>query len=210
MLIRSGTTNILLLVALEILTVASSSSLSSPFPTKLLQSRPFRPTLQGRKTFSLRLRGGVEGEDLSADQQFEQLSRDSKVYMAKIAEQAERYDEMVKATRSIAKMGVDLTVEERSLLSVAYKNVVGTRRARAPSNLPSSNSWKIISSIEQKETDDEKLVLIREYLAKVEGELSDVCRDIISLLDKFLIPSAKEDEPKVLFVRIFLPAMLTT
>lgn len=50
--------------------------------------------------------------------------------MAKIAEQAERYDEMVKATRSIAKMGVDLTVEERSLLSVAYKNVVGTRRAR--------------------------------------------------------------------------------
>ncbi|EKX40191.1 14-3-3 protein [Guillardia theta CCMP2712] len=192
MLLRSGTTIILLMVALEILTVASSSSLSSPFPTKLLQSRPSRSTSLAAKVFALRLRGGVDGEDPAADQQYENLSRDSKVYMAKIAEQAERYDEMVKATRSIAKMGVDLTVEERSLLSVAYKNVVGTRRA----------SWKIISSIEQKETDEEKLALIREYLAKVEGELSDVCRDIISLLDKFLIPSAKEDEPKVFYLKM--------
>ncbi len=57
--------------------------------------------------------------------------RDNNVYMAKMAEQAERYEEMVKATRAIAKMGLDLTVEERSLLSVAYKNVVGARRARS-------------------------------------------------------------------------------
>ena len=38
-------------------------------------------------------------------------------------------------------MGVDLTVEERNLLSVAYKNVIGARRA----------SWRIVSSIETKE-----------------------------------------------------------
>ena len=38
-------------------------------------------------------------------------------------------------------MSGELSVDERNLLSVAYKNVVGTRRA----------SWRIISSIEQKE-----------------------------------------------------------
>ncbi|MGB1602549.1 MAG: 14-3-3 family protein, partial [Promethearchaeia archaeon] len=117
---------------------------------------------------------------------------ESKVYIAKMAEQAERFEEMVSATKSIAKMGVDLTVEERSLLSVAYKNVVGARRA----------SWKIISSIEQKETDEQNLSLIRTYLVKVEKELSDVCREIISLLGTYLIPSAAEAEPKVFYLKM--------
>merc|ERR1712045_898535 len=67
--------------------------------------------------------------------------REDKVYKAKLAEQAERYDEMVEAMKNVASMDVELTVEERNLLSVAYKNVIGARRA----------SWRIISSIEQKE-----------------------------------------------------------
>lgn len=61
--------------------------------------------------------------------------------MAKLAEQAERYDEMVSFMKEVAKLGLELTVEERNLLSVAYKNVIGARRA----------SWRIVSSIEQKE-----------------------------------------------------------
>ncbi len=61
--------------------------------------------------------------------------------MAKLAEQAERYDEMVDFMKKVAALKVELTVEERNLLSVAYKNVTGSRRA----------SWRIVSSIEQKE-----------------------------------------------------------
>jgi lipopolysaccharide biosynthesis regulator YciM len=68
-------------------------------------------------------------------------SREQNVYMAKIAEQAERYDEMVESMKQVARLDVELTVEERNLLSVAYKNVIGARRA----------SWRIVSSIEQKE-----------------------------------------------------------
>ncbi len=49
--------------------------------------------------------------------------------MAKLAEQAERYDEMVEAMKAVATTDVELTVEERNLLSVAYKNVIGARRA---------------------------------------------------------------------------------
>ena len=67
--------------------------------------------------------------------------REENVYMAKLSEQAERYDEMVEAMKKVATTDVELTVEERNLLSVAYKNVIGARRA----------TWRIISSIEQKE-----------------------------------------------------------
>lgn len=58
--------------------------------------------------------------------------------------------------KKVAGMDVELTVEERNLLSVAYKNVIGARRA----------SWRIISSIEQKEENkggEDKLKMIREY-----------------------------------------------
>jgi 14-3-3 protein epsilon len=48
---------------------------------------------------------------------------------------------MVTYMKEVAKLGGELSIDERNLLSVAYKNVVGTRRA----------SWRIISSIEQKE-----------------------------------------------------------
>jgi len=72
-------------------------------------------------------------------------SREENVYMAKLAEQAERYDEMVQYMKKVACLDTELTVEERNLLSVAYKNEIGARRA----------SWRIISSIEQKEENKE-------------------------------------------------------
>eukprot|EP00091_Calanus_sinicus_P013996 TRINITY_DN311_c0_g1_i9.p1 TRINITY_DN311_c0_g1~~TRINITY_DN311_c0_g1_i9.p1 ORF type:complete len:130 (+),score=34.17 TRINITY_DN311_c0_g1_i9:316-705(+) len=93
--------------------------------------------------------------------------REDKVYKAKLAEQAERYDEMVEAMKNVASMDVELTVEERNLLSVAYKNVIGARRA----------SWRIISSIEQKEEhkgSEDKLGMIRTYRDQVEKELRDI------------------------------------
>ena len=68
--------------------------------------------------------------------------------------------EMVSAMKAVASMDVELTVEERNLLSVAYKNVIGARRA----------SWRIISSIEQKEENkasEEKLKMIRSYRDQV-------------------------------------------
>lgn len=62
--------------------------------------------------------------------------------------------------KRVAELGVELSVEERNLLSVAYKNVIGARRA----------SWRIVSSIEQKEESkgsEDKLKLTKEYRALV-------------------------------------------
>jgi len=120
--------------------------------------------------------------------------RDNHVYMAKLAEQAERYDEMVTFMKDVAKLGVELTVDERNLLSVAYKNVIGARRA----------SWRIISSIEQKEESKGNtghVEKIKEYREKVEKELSEVCDDIIKVLDDSLIPAATGEESKVFYYK---------
>lgn len=38
------------------------------------------------------------------------------------------YDDMAQAMKSVTETGVELSNEERNLLSVAYKNVVGARR----------------------------------------------------------------------------------
>jgi len=121
--------------------------------------------------------------------------REENVYMAKLAEQAERYDEMVAAMKNVAQLNVELTVEERNLLSVAYKNVVGARRA----------SWRIISSIEQKEKSKENeanVNRIRSYGKKVEKELSDICHDVLNVLDNHLIKSSTSEESKVFYYKM--------
>ncbi|OZJ06912.1 14-3-3 protein epsilon [Bifiguratus adelaidae] len=115
--------------------------------------------------------------------------------MAKLAEQAERYDEMVSYMKDVAKLGMELTVEERNLLSVAYKNVIGARRA----------SWRIVSSIEQKEENkgnEAQVAKIKGYRQKIESELSDVCTDILNVLTTDLIPTAQAGESKVFYYKM--------
>jgi 14-3-3 protein epsilon len=121
--------------------------------------------------------------------------RETFVYVAKLAEQAERYDEMVESMKNVAKLDVELTVEERNLLSVGYKNVIGSRRA----------SWRILSSIEQKEEsrgNDVNVKRIKEYRNKVEAELTDICLDIMVLIDEHLIPSSTAAESNVFYYKM--------
>lgn len=90
-----------------------------------------------------------------------------------------------------------MSVDERNLLSVAYKNVVGTRRA----------SWRIISSIEQKEESkgsDKHVATIREYRQKIETELEKVCQDVLDVLDQALIPKAESGESKVFYHKMWV------
>lgn len=122
----------------------------------------------------------------------ELTEREDNVYRAKLAEQAERYDEMVEFMSHVAKSGGELSVEERNLLSVAYKNVIGARRA----------SWRIITSIEQKEeskASEPKKAMLKEYREKVENELKDVCHEVLAVLEDNLLPQSNPGESKVFY-----------
>jgi 14-3-3 protein epsilon len=114
---------------------------------------------------------------------------------------ANRLAEMVENMKIVASENRDLTVEERNLLSVAYKNVIGARRA----------SWRIVTSIEQKEESKgnaSQVTLIKEYRQKIEAELAKICDDILEVLDKHLIPSAKSGESKVFYHKMYVTAAL--
>jgi 14-3-3 protein epsilon len=61
----------------------------------------------------------------------------------------------------------ELSTAERNLLSVAYKNLIGARRA----------SWRILQSVEQTEmlkNHAQRVKLIRTYRQVVEKELDEV------------------------------------
>ena len=104
---------------------------------------------------------------------------------------------MVENMKRVASSDQELTVEERNLLSVAYKNVIGARRA----------SWRIVSSIEQKEEskgNEPQVAMIKTYREKIETELAKICEDILDVLEKHLIPSAASGESKVFYHKMLV------
>ena len=122
------------------------------------------------------------------------MSREDNIYFARLAEQAERYEDMVSYMKKVAGSGQELNNEERNLLSVAYKNTVGSRRT----------AWRTVSAIEQKEESKGSrfLELIRGYKSKIEHELEDICNDILRTLDDVLIANSTQAESKVFFMKM--------
>ena len=108
------------------------------------------------------------------------------------------YVEMVDFMKKVAKLDVELTVDERNLLSVGYKNVIGARRA----------AWRILSSIEQKEEskgNETNVKRIKDYRSKVEEELTSICNDILTTIDEHLIPSSSTGEFAVFYHKMYPP-----
>lgn len=124
--------------------------------------------------------------------------RSKLVLKAKFAEQAERYDDMAEAMKIVTEMNEELSSEERNLLSVAYKNVVGARRS----------SWRVVSSIEQKtEGGGKRHELTNEYRLQIETELKEVCQEVLDLLDKYLIPKCDMDDAEKAEATVFFLKM---
>uniref|UniRef100_A0A7N9D8W2 Tyrosine 3-monooxygenase/tryptophan 5-monooxygenase activation protein gamma n=1 Tax=Macaca fascicularis TaxID=9541 RepID=A0A7N9D8W2_MACFA len=162
-------------------TAAAAASL--PVPRSQLQPPPPRS-----RRLSRSLRGPSSAK---------MVDREQLVQKARLAEQAERYDDMAAAMKNVTELNEPLSNEERNLLSVAYKNVVGARRS----------SWRVISSIEQKTSADgneKKIEMVRAYREKIEKELEAVCQDVLSLLDNYLIKNCSETqyESKVFYLKM--------
>lgn len=126
---------------------------------------------------------------------YSMASQEDYAYLARLAERADRCDDMLSLMRKMIDLNNVLGVEERNLLAIASKNIVGPLRA----------SWRMIASIEQhKETgsDKQQVFLINSYRFKIEKELKEACEDILGLLDEYLIPAADTEEAFVFYNKL--------
>lgn len=108
------------------------------------------------------------------------------IFLARTAEAAERYDDMCCCMRKVVeycKGQNDMSVDERNLLSVAYKNVIGARRA----------SWRTLNAESESDAHTE---IIKEYKTQVESELKEICNDVLDLLKETLIKQQVIDDIK--------------
>jgi len=90
------------------------------------------------------------------------MSLEENIFMARVAEQAERFDDMVNYLQSVVKCKTDdFTTEERNLLSVGFKNQIGSKRT----------AIRTISAIEQNPKYSKFNEGLGKYKSKIEGEL---------------------------------------
>ncbi|KAG6919407.1 hypothetical protein DXG01_006290 [Tephrocybe rancida] len=120
--------------------------------------------------------------------------REELYYIADLAGEAGRHEDVVKQLKQIIEhYGPRLSTDERSLLSVAYKNVTNTLR----------NSWRIVDVLLKLQSARKgRIQLIQRQRQRIENELAGVCKDIIDLLDHDLLPFASEGEEKVFYSKL--------
>jgi hypothetical protein len=101
------------------------------------------------------------------------------IFKAQLAEHSERYMDMANIMKKVAEFDTPLNADERNLLSVAYKNVVGPLRA----------GWRILHQIQDQEVQKgpTHLAEIQDYKIELSEKLAKVCEDISDLITNVLI-----------------------
>ena len=113
--------------------------------------------------------------------------------MARVAEQAERFDDMVDFLKPILKnKGGDFSVEERNLLSVGFKNLIGGKRT----------AIRTITAIEQNSKYQKFSTSLQQYKKKIEGELQKDCQNIINMIKNDAMKALADPEGKTFFLKM--------
>ena len=129
------------------------------------------------------------------------METDKDLFIAKLAEQAERFEDMVTHMKIVVRsQSGTISSEIRNLLSVAYKNVIGARRS----------AWRILSTIENNEKQKQKeetRLQAQKYRERVELELDDICEDVIQIIDEIVEKNCAGESAEAQNGRVFFHKM---
>lgn len=129
--------------------------------------------------------------------------REEMLFLAKAAEQAERFEEMAGFMRRFVEISAgdekfrEFSQEEANLLAFAYKNAVNSRRA----------ALRVLESMKKHEEIKEfkeiaKITLLKAYKHKIEEELAGFCKEIIAILQEKLLKTTENMERKCFYLKI--------
>ena len=118
---------------------------------------------------------------------------EEKIFLARVAEQAERFDDMVSYLESVLEVkGCDVTSDERNLISVAFKNLISSKRA----------ACRTISAIEQNPKYAKYDSALKDYKTTIENQLIADCERIIAIINNKVLSKPCDGEAKAFFVKM--------
>ena len=94
------------------------------------------------------------------------MSVEENIFLARVAEQAERFEDMVDFLSLVLDVkGAEVTSDERNLLSVAFKNLISSKRA----------ACRTIAAIEQNPKYSKYAAALATYKQSIEAKLTADC-----------------------------------
>lgn len=121
------------------------------------------------------------------------MSVEESIFLARVAEQAERFEDMVNFLKPVLDAkGGEVSSDERNLLSVAFKNLISSKRT----------AWRTIAAIEQNPKYSKFGDSLAQYKKKIEEGLYRDCESIIELIRSKVLSKPIQDEPKAFFVKM--------
>ncbi|KAL3108852.1 hypothetical protein niasHT_015031 [Heterodera trifolii] len=119
-------------------------------------------------------------------------TKEELAYLVNVCKKAKRYDDMVDAIKKLIKLDPNLSVEERTLLSIAYDAVTEARRS----------SWRALFPTEDESLTDEKRQELCRYRVQVKTELMHFCQELLTFINDLLFPKATDAEAKVFYLKM--------
>merc|ERR1712079_58669 len=100
-------------------------------------------------------------------------STEENIFLARVAEQAERFEDMVDfLSKVLQEKGADVTSDERNLLSVAFKNLISSKRA----------ACRTIQAIEQNQKYAKFADALAGYKTEIEKKLMADCQRVVDVI----------------------------
>ena len=113
--------------------------------------------------------------------------------MARICEQAERYADMVDFMKPVLEVkGAEMSVDERQLTCVAFKNLVNSKRV----------AWRTVKAVQNNVKYQLYIDSIKEYQGKLEDGIFADCQQIITIVQNHIIKKKGNGEAKAFFLKI--------
>jgi len=120
-------------------------------------------------------------------------NNDSNIFLARVAEQAERFEDMVEYLGAVLDVkGGDVSADERNLISVAFKNLISSKRA----------ACRTIAAIEQNPKYSKFGEALTKYKGEIEGQLTADCEKVVTMINDKVLSKTCEDEAKAFFVKM--------